>query len=148
MANPLVNCQAMRLHLICDRHARSARTACADTVSGVGGKPDAHRTRRPSLSRLGRSSLEERCHSCKKPSFCVSACHERRCPRRPCTMSPARSRLATDLLVDLATFFHPPTLYQPLYVLTPPDAASAMMACGEQVPAGWRYPCRKPTFVR
>ena len=42
--------------------------------------------------------------------------------------------LATDLLVDLATFFHPPTLYQPLYVLTPPDAASAMMACGEQVP--------------
>ena len=26
------------------------------------------------------------------------------------------------------------TLYQPLYVLTPPDAASAMMACGEQVP--------------
>ena len=48
-------------------------------------------------------------------------------------MSPARSRLATDLLVDLATFFHPPTLYQPLRVLTPPDAASAMMACGEQV---------------
>ena len=56
--------------------------------------------------------------------------------------------LATDLLVDLATFFHPPTLYQPLYVLTPPDAASAMMACGEQVPAGWRYPCSQHTFVR
>jgi hypothetical protein len=62
--------------------------------------------------------------------------------------SPARSRLATDLLVDLATFFHPPTLYQPVYVLTPPDAASAMMACGVQVPAGWRYPCSQHTFVR
>src|SRR5436305_14059958 len=42
--------------------------------------------------------------------------------------------LATERPGDLATFFHPPPLYQPLYVLTPPDAASAMMACGEQVP--------------
>jgi hypothetical protein len=27
--------------------------------------------------------------------------------------------LATDLLVDLATFFHPPAPYPPFYVLTP-----------------------------
>lgn len=38
------------------------------------------------LCLAGRSSLEERCHYCKKPSFCVSACHERRCKadRVPC----------------------------------------------------------------
>lgn len=31
--------------------------------------------------------------------------------------------LATDLLVDLATFFSPPVPYQPLYALTLPEAS-------------------------
>jgi hypothetical protein len=30
--------------------------------------------------------------------------------------------LATDLLVDLATFFHPPASYPPLFVLTPSES--------------------------
>ncbi len=99
------------------------------------------------LCLAGRSSLEERCHYCKKPlaayPLVMSDDAKQTVYHVTCALE-----LATDLLVDLATFFHPPTLYQPLYVLTPPDAASAMMACGEQVPAGWRYPCSQQTFVR
>ena len=85
------------------------------------------------LCLAGRSSLEERCHYCKKPlaayPLVMSDDAKQTVYHVTCTLE-----LATDLLVDLATFFHPPTPYQPLYVLTPPDAASAMMACGEQVP--------------
>jgi hypothetical protein len=40
--------------------------------------------------------------------------------------------LASDLLADVFTFFSPPAPYPPLFVLTPPDAVSAMMACGER----------------
>jgi hypothetical protein len=85
------------------------------------------------LCLAGRSSLEERCHYCKKPlaayPLVMSDDAKQTVYHVTCALE-----LATDLLVDLATFFHPPTPYQPLYVLTPPDAASAMMACGEQVP--------------
>lgn len=85
------------------------------------------------LCLAGRSSLEERCHYCKKPlaayPLVMSDDAKQTVYHVTCALE-----LATDLLVDLATFFHPPTLYQPSYVLTPPDAASAMMACGEQVP--------------
>jgi len=34
--------------------------------------------------------------------------------------------LAADLLVDLETFFHPPALYPPLFVLTP---SASLEAC-------------------
>jgi hypothetical protein len=85
------------------------------------------------LCLAGRSSLEERCHYCKKPLAAYPLVMSDDAMQTVYHVTCALE-LATDLLVDLATFFHPPTPYQPLYVLTPPDAASAIMACGEQVP--------------
>jgi len=41
--------------------------------------------------------------------------------------------LATDLLVDLYTFFSPPAPYPPLFVLTTPEAVSARMPHSERV---------------
>jgi hypothetical protein len=41
--------------------------------------------------------------------------------------------LATDIMVDLYTFFSPPAPYSQLYVLTTPEAASPMMPRGERV---------------
>ncbi len=80
----------------------------------------------------GVASLEERCTYCSRPLAAY-----------PLIMGDERSQtvyhvtcaleLATDLLGDLATFFNPPAPYPPLFVLTAPDAASAMMARGEQV---------------
>ena len=41
--------------------------------------------------------------------------------------------LATDIMVDLYTFFSPPAPCPQLFVLTAPDAASAMMLRGERL---------------
>jgi hypothetical protein len=107
------------------------RTAGADTISDVGGTPmlivnDAH------LALAGVASLEERCHYCSRPLAAY-----------PLIMGNERSQavyhvtcaleLATDLLVDLATFFHPPAPYPPLFVLTAPEAASTRIPPGLQV---------------
>lgn len=83
------------------------------------------------LALAGVASLEERCHYCSRSLAAY-----------PLIMGDERSQtvyhvtcaleLATDLLVDLATFFHPPAPYPPLFVLTTLDAASAMTACGER----------------
>lgn len=43
--------------------------------------------------------------------------------------------LASDLLADLFTFFSPPTLYFPFFVLTAPDAALPMKPCYEEAQA-------------
>src|SRR6266487_1284825 len=85
------------------------------------------------LCRASIVSLEERCHYCSKTlaayPLVMSDDAKQTVYHVTCALE-----LATDRPGDLATFFHPPTLYQPVYVLTPPDAASRMMACGEQVP--------------
>lgn len=74
------------------------------------------------LCLAGVASLEERCTCCSKPLATY-----------PLIMSDDRSQtvyhvtcaleLATDLMVDLATFFNPPAPYRHLYVLTPPNTA-------------------------
>jgi hypothetical protein len=43
--------------------------------------------------------------------------------------------LATDLMVDLYTFFSPPAPSSPLFVLTAQDTTSAIMPCGERAQA-------------
>jgi hypothetical protein len=84
------------------------------------------------LHLAGIASLEQRCVYCSKALAAY-----------PLIMNDGRDQtvyhvacaleLATDLLVDLYTFFNPPASYSPLYVLTPPDAVSRMMVCGERV---------------
>src|SRR5579859_6905002 len=44
-------------------------------------------------------------------------------------------QLATEIMVDVFTFFRPPAPYPQLFVLTPPNAASAMMPCGGRAQA-------------
>ena len=41
--------------------------------------------------------------------------------------------LATEIMVDLYTFFSPPAPSHPLYILTAPEAASAMMLRSDRV---------------
>src|SRR5260370_18733770 len=75
------------------------------------------------LCLAGVASLEEPCTYCSRPFAAY-----------PLIMSDDRSQtvyhvtcvleLVTDLLVDLATFFHPPPSYPSLFVLTAPTAAS------------------------
>src|SRR6266851_8946972 len=75
------------------------------------------------LCLAGVASLEEPCCYCSRPLAAY-----------PLIMSDERSQavyhvtcaleLATDLLVDLASFFHPPAPYPPLFVLTAPEAVS------------------------
>ncbi len=40
--------------------------------------------------------------------------------------------LATDILVDLSTFFSPPAAFQPFFVLQTPDAAAPQQAAVEE----------------
>ena len=75
------------------------------------------------LCLAGRSSLEERCHYCKKPlaayPLVMSDDAKQTVYHVTCALE-----LATDLLVDLASFFHPPAPYPQLFVLTAPEAGS------------------------
>ena len=83
------------------------------------------------LCLAGVASLEEPCTYCSRPLAAY-----------PLIMNDERSQtvyhvtcaleLATDLLADLFTFFSPPAPYPPLFILTPPDAASRKMAGGER----------------
>ena len=84
------------------------------------------------LCLAGVASLEERCPYCSRPLAAY-----------PLIMADERSQavyhvtcaleLATDLLVDLATFFNPPAPYPPLFVLTAPDWVSRGIPPNSQV---------------
>jgi len=84
------------------------------------------------LCLAGVASLEERCSYCFRPLAAY-----------PLIMSDDRSQtvyhvtcaleLVTDLLVDLATFFHPPASYPSLFVLTAPEAVSRGIPHRERV---------------
>jgi len=81
----------------------------------------------------GIASLEERCVYCSKALAAY-----------PLIMSDDANQivyhvtcaleLATDLMVDLFTFFNPPAPYPPLFVLTTPDAVSRIVPHSERVP--------------
>jgi hypothetical protein len=84
--------------------------------------------------RLARTvSLEERCHYCSRTlaayPLIMSDDAKQTVYHVTCALE-----LATDIMVDLSTFFSPPAPYPQLYVLAAPDAASAMMPRGERVP--------------
>jgi hypothetical protein len=78
------------------------------------------------------SSLEERCCYCSWPlaAYPLVTSDD---PKQSVYHVTCALELATDLLVDLATFFHPPAPSPPLFVLTTPDAASATMLHSERV---------------
>ena len=83
------------------------------------------------LSLAGVASLEERCVYCSKRlaayPFILSDDTGQTVYHIACALE-----LASDLLADVFTFFSPPAPYPPLFVLTPPDAASRKMVCGER----------------
>jgi hypothetical protein len=85
------------------------------------------------LSLAGVASLKEPCAYCTRPlaAYPLIMCDDTQQMVYHVTCA---LELATDLLVDLATFFHPPAPYPPFYVLTPPDIAS-LMPSGERAPA-------------
>ena len=72
--------------------------------------------------RAGIKSLSKRCSYCSKPL-----------KEYPLIMNDdagfhvfnaaCAAALAIDIQVDLCTFFNPPAIYPPLFVLTPPDEA-------------------------
>lgn len=84
------------------------------------------------LQLAGVASLGEHCTYCSRPLAAY-----------PLVMNDDRKQtvyhvtcaleLATDLLVDLATFFSPPASYSQVFVLTAPGSASALMGRGEQL---------------
>ena len=84
------------------------------------------------LRLAGIASLEEQCTYCSK-----------RLAAYPLIMSDDAKQtvyhvtcaleLATDLMVDLYTFFSPPAPYPSLFVLTAPEAVSARMPHSERV---------------
>jgi hypothetical protein len=86
------------------------------------------------LHLAGIAGLEERCCYCSRPLAAY-----------PLVMSDDRHQtvyhvtcaleLASDLLVDLFTFFSPPAPYSPFFVLAAPDAASPMKPCDEEAQA-------------
>src|SRR5258708_7228520 len=84
------------------------------------------------LRLAGIASLEQRCAYCSKAftayPLIMSDDAKQTVYHVTCALE-----LATDLLVDLYTFFSPPAPYPPLFVLTTPNAASAIMSRGEQV---------------
>jgi hypothetical protein len=71
------------------------------------------------LRRARIMSLEERCTYCSKPlaayPLIMSDDAKQTVYHVTCALE-----LATDIMVDLDTFFSPPPPYQPLYVLTAP----------------------------
>ncbi len=83
------------------------------------------------LRLAGIASLEEPCTYCAKAltAYPLIMCDDsdQTVYHVTCALE-----LASDLLADVFTFFSPPTPYSSLFVLTPPDAASARMPCGER----------------
>ena len=84
------------------------------------------------LRRAGVGSLAEQCNYCSRPltayPLIMSDDTNQAVYHVTCALE-----LATDLIVDLYTFFSPPAPYPPLFVLTAPEAASAMMPHSERV---------------
>ena len=77
------------------------------------------------LKRAEVCSLDELCPSCRKPlreyPLIMSDDAAQAVYHVACVLE-----LATDLLVDLYTFFRPPTPYPPLFTLTLPASAQHM----------------------
>ena len=84
------------------------------------------------LSLAGVASLEERCTYCSRPlaayPLVMSDDARQTVYHVTCALE-----LATDLLVDLASFFHPPAPYPQLFVLTAPEAGSCGIPHSERV---------------
>ncbi len=82
------------------------------------------------LQPAGVASLEERCCYCSQPlaayPLIMSDDTDQTVYHVTCALE-----LASDLLADIFTFFNPPAPSPPLFILTPSDAASPLMACGE-----------------
>src|SRR6266446_4419464 len=80
----------------------------------------------------GVASLEERCTYCSRPlaayPLIMSDDTKQAVYHVTCALE-----LATDLLVDLSTFFSPPAPYPQLFVLTAPEAVSRRMPHSERV---------------
>mgnify|MGYP001386900342 CR=1 FL=1 len=84
------------------------------------------------LRLAGILSLEKQCYYCKKVLAAYPLIMGDDAKQTVYHVACALE-LATDLMVDLYTFFSPPAPYPPLFVLTVPNAASARMLRGEQV---------------
>ncbi len=84
------------------------------------------------LCRASIVSLEERCHYCSKTlaayPLIMSDDAKQTVYHVTCALE-----LATDLMVDLYTFFSPPAPYPQLFVLTAPEAVSSSMPHSERV---------------
>jgi hypothetical protein len=83
------------------------------------------------LRLTGISSLEERCSYCSRPltayPLIMSEDAKQTVYHIACAI-----QLATDILVDLYTFFSPPVPYHQLYVLTASQAPSFQDATSEK----------------
>ncbi len=84
------------------------------------------------LRRASIASLEERCTYCSKRLAAYPLIMTDNADQTVYHVTCALE-LAIDLMVDLYTFFNPPAPYPQLFVLTAPDAASAMTPRGERV---------------
>jgi hypothetical protein len=100
-------------------------------VSGVGENHmlivnDAH------LCLAGVASLEERCRYCSRPlaAYPLIMSDE---TKQTVYHAACAIQLATDIMVDVFTFFSPPAPYPQLFVLTAPETASARMPYCERV---------------
>ena len=84
------------------------------------------------LCLAGVASLEEQCRYCSRSlaayPLIMSDDTNQTVYHVTCAI-----QLASEIMVDLYTFFSPPAPYPQLFVLTTPDAASATMPCGERV---------------
>src|SRR6266566_6774400 len=83
------------------------------------------------LRRASIVSLEERCHYCSKTLAAYPLIMSDDAAQTVYHVTCALE-LATDIMVDLFTFFNPPPPYDRLYVLTAPEAASLTMPRGER----------------
>ena len=84
------------------------------------------------LALAGMASLEERCCYCSRPRAAYPLIMGDNAKQTVYHVTCALE-LATDLMVDLFTFFSPPAPYPPLFVLTAPEAVSARMPHSEGV---------------
>ena len=79
----------------------------------------------------GVASLSEPCPYCSQPlrsyPLIMSDDAAQTVYHAACTIE-----LATDILVDLFTFFSPPAPYEQLFVLTAPDVAPPQRSAGER----------------
>jgi len=84
------------------------------------------------LQLAGVLSLEEQCYYCSKAlaayPLIMNDDADQTVYHAACAL-----QLATDLMVDLYTFFRPPAPYLPLFVLTAPEAVSTRIPHSERV---------------